>query len=303
MIAHSGQVVLIDFGAARISTGAETKSLTVLLKHGYAPVEQYQTQGKQGPYTDIYAVCATMYRMLSGERPEEAIDRMARDEVIPLEQRSGISVSHHVSTAIQKGLSVQVVDRYQSLEELKKNLFTNDIGNIEKKDNYGRNQKEDMGSGRKKVWLGVFTFVIVIFITGLTILVVRKENHKIIEITEIEAEDLDDLEQFLEEKLDINFEKDVYNNEETSISLVGWGPGIKYVYWENYPYLSYKNITVNMDRERIEDILFDDGYFIQSEEYMRERGWCVEYENHRELSLSVGYNGENKAKNFFLKGY
>ena len=123
MIAHSGQVVLIDFGAARISTGAETKSLTVLLKHGYAPVEQYQTQGKQGPYTDIYAVCATMYRMLSGERPEEAIDRMARDEVIPLEQRSGISVSHHVSTAIQKGLSVQVVDRYQSLEELKKNYL------------------------------------------------------------------------------------------------------------------------------------------------------------------------------------
>ena len=127
MLAKDGRVVLIDFGAARISTGAETKSLTVLLKHGYAPVEQYQTQGKQGPYTDIYAVCATMYRMLSGKRPEEAIDRIVEDKVIPLEQRRDIQVSYQVSSAIQKGLSIQAWDRYQTVEELIYSLYENEL--------------------------------------------------------------------------------------------------------------------------------------------------------------------------------
>ena len=127
MLAKDGRVVLIDFGAARISTGAETKSLTVLLKHGYAPVEQYQTQGKQGPYTDIYAVCATMYRMLSGKKPEEAIDRIVEDKVIPLEQRRDIQVSYQVSSAIQKGLSIQAWDRYQTVEELIYSLYENEL--------------------------------------------------------------------------------------------------------------------------------------------------------------------------------
>ena len=127
MLAKDGRIVLIDFGAARISTGAETKSLTVLLKHGYAPVEQYQTKGKQGPYTDIYSVCATMYRMLSGEKPEEAIDRIVEDRVVPLEERRDIQVSHQVSSAIQKGLSIQAWDRYQTVEELIYSLYESEL--------------------------------------------------------------------------------------------------------------------------------------------------------------------------------
>ena len=183
MIAHSGQVVLIDFGAARISTGAETKSLTVLLKHGYAPVEQYQTKGKQGPYTDIYAICATMYRMMSGEKPEEAIDRMVDDKVIPLEQRSGISVSHHVSAAIQKGLSVQPKDRFQAVEELEEELFEEEPAVMEERyvyesqdDNYREQEKverilEEIGYYEKekkvKAWLVCLITVIVLIWFGV----------------------------------------------------------------------------------------------------------------------------------------
>ncbi len=182
MIAHSGQVVLIDFGAARISTGAETKSLTVLLKHGYAPVEQYQTKGKQGPYTDIYAICATMYRMMSGEKPEEAIDRMVENQVIPLEQRSGISVSHHVSAAIQKGLAVQPKDRFQAVEELEEELFEEEPAVMEERyvyesqdDNYREQEKverilEEIEYYEKekkvKAWLVCLITVIVLIWLG-----------------------------------------------------------------------------------------------------------------------------------------
>lgn len=127
MLSDSGEVLLIDFGAARTATGAETKSLTVLLKHGYAPVEQYQTKGKQGPWTDIYAVCATMYRMLSGILPDEAVERMVQDNLVPLEKLNrngdGILVSHHVSAAIQKGLAVRPENRYQNVEKLITDLY------------------------------------------------------------------------------------------------------------------------------------------------------------------------------------
>lgn len=127
MLSDSGEVLLIDFGAARTATGAETKSLTVLLKHGYAPVEQYQTKGKQGPWTDIYAVCATMYRMLSGILPDEAVERMVQDNLVPLEKLNrngdGILVSHHVSAAIQKGLAVRPENRYQNVGKLITDLY------------------------------------------------------------------------------------------------------------------------------------------------------------------------------------
>ena len=64
-----------------------------------------------------------MYRMLSGKKPEEAIDRIVEDRVIPLEERRDIQVSYQVSSAIQKGLSIQAWDRYQTVEELIYNLY------------------------------------------------------------------------------------------------------------------------------------------------------------------------------------
>ena len=68
-----------------------------------------------------------MYRMLSGKRPEEAIDRIVEDKVIPLEQRRDIQVSYQVSSAIQKGLSIQAWDRYQTVEELIYSLYENEL--------------------------------------------------------------------------------------------------------------------------------------------------------------------------------
>ena len=117
-----GKMTLIDFGAARVATGNETKSLTIMLKHGYAPPEQYQSHGKQGPWTDIYAICATMYHMLAGKLPVESIDRVFEDTLLPL-RKVNPEVTRNVSDVIEKGMSILGKDRYQSVEEMQKILY------------------------------------------------------------------------------------------------------------------------------------------------------------------------------------
>ncbi len=127
LITRKGEVKLIDFGAARMTAGAETKTMTILLKRGYAPLEQYQTRGRQGPWTDIYAICATMYHMLSGVIPEEATERTPEDSLQSLEELAqkipGMKVSPSVSEVIAKGLRPQPQDRYQRVGQLIQDLY------------------------------------------------------------------------------------------------------------------------------------------------------------------------------------
>ncbi|MCF2682604.1 protein kinase domain-containing protein [Faecalicatena contorta] len=119
---EDGKITLIDFGAARAATGTETKSLTIMLKHGYAPEEQYRTRGKQGPWTDIYAICATMYQMASGYLPIESVERLYEDELKPLKQLNA-GISEKFSDVIEKGMAVRGDKRYQSVEEIYKELY------------------------------------------------------------------------------------------------------------------------------------------------------------------------------------
>lgn len=72
-ITKDGTVKLLDFGAARHSLGNVSQSLDVILKHGFAPKEQYSRRGKQGPYTDLYAASASIYYALTGVKPDDAI--------------------------------------------------------------------------------------------------------------------------------------------------------------------------------------------------------------------------------------
>ena len=122
MVLPDGRIKLMDFGAARDYTEFGEKSLSIVLKPGYAPPEQYQTHGVQGPWTDIYALCATMYKCITGENPPDALDRLVDDHLKKI-SAFGISVSPQIEKAIIKGMSVAAKDRYQNVGDFCEDLY------------------------------------------------------------------------------------------------------------------------------------------------------------------------------------
>ncbi|HAG68807.1 MAG TPA: hypothetical protein DCL38_02405, partial [Lachnospiraceae bacterium] len=115
---------LIDFGAARaLST---EKSRSVILKKGYAPPEQYQSHGRQGPWTDIYALGGTMFRALTGEMPPESVERV-RHDTLKRPETYGIGLPPSVSTAIMKALSLREEQRFQRVEAFRQALMKESI--------------------------------------------------------------------------------------------------------------------------------------------------------------------------------
>ncbi|MCM1092211.1 MAG: protein kinase, partial [Butyrivibrio sp.] len=117
-ITENGAVKLLDFGAARYSLGDRSRSLDVVLKHGYAPKEQYTRRGRQGAYTDVYSVAACFYFAVTGHKPPDSIERLDEDDLIP-PSSLGVKVSEAQEDALLKGLSVQAADRYQNMADFK----------------------------------------------------------------------------------------------------------------------------------------------------------------------------------------
>ena len=122
MVLPDGRIKLMDFGAARDYTEFGEKSLSIVLKPGYAPPEQYQTHGIQGPWTDIYALCATMYKCITGENPPDAIERVMDDSLKKI-SAFGIPVLPQIEEAIIKGMSVAANDRYQNVGDFCEDLY------------------------------------------------------------------------------------------------------------------------------------------------------------------------------------
>lgn len=113
-ITSNGESRLLDFGAARFAMG-DGKSVSVILKHGYAPEEQYSSHGNQGPWTDVYAMSATLYRCITGILPPDSIERIHKD-TLKRPSELGISLPAHIEKAIIKALSVRAEDRFANME-------------------------------------------------------------------------------------------------------------------------------------------------------------------------------------------
>ena len=117
MRAEDDSPVLLDFGAARQTMMAKSRSVTAILTPGYAPVEQYSEKGRQGPWTDIYALGALCYRALTGKVPEESSNRILEDSLEPLEEICRGQGSPEFLRAMDWALRVRQEDRPQDLEE------------------------------------------------------------------------------------------------------------------------------------------------------------------------------------------
>ena len=116
IVTKEGSVKLIDFGAARYSTGEKSRSLDVILKHGFAPPEQYMRRGRQGPFTDVYALAATYYYAITGKLLPDSVERTFEDTIM-LPRALGVKISRKQEDVLLKALEVNAAGRYQNMGE------------------------------------------------------------------------------------------------------------------------------------------------------------------------------------------
>lgn len=117
-ITKSKRPKLLDFGAAKRDMSSRAASSIMIFKQGFSPVEQYTFEGEQGPWTDVYAMAATLYRAITGNVPPPAIDRAVRDTIV-WPSRLGVEIAPAAESALSKALAVKARNRYQKMADLK----------------------------------------------------------------------------------------------------------------------------------------------------------------------------------------
>ena len=120
-ITKENKIKLLDFGAARYATTTHSKSLSVILKPGYAPEEQYRSKGIQGSWSDVYAVAATMYKMLTGMVPDEALERRVNDQLVE-PKKMGVQMPANAEIALMNALVVKAEQRTRTAEAFLREL-------------------------------------------------------------------------------------------------------------------------------------------------------------------------------------
>ncbi len=176
LVTKENKLVLIDFGAARRENISKTRSMTVVFKRGYSPEEQYRTRGKQGAWSDIYALCATIYYALVGEAPDEAIDRLLEDEMVSLTDMKEIELTDGQKRAIMKGIAVKPQERYQNIDMLYQALYKEE------------EKPKAAVRTRKKLLAGIVIIVMLATGTGVGILNAGNQAHKGVQGTDIVTE-------------------------------------------------------------------------------------------------------------------
>lgn len=183
MLLPDGKVKLLDFGAVReISQETQTlTSMSAVYKKGYSPIEQQTTDMRQGTFTDIYALCATLYEMLTGSVPPSPFSRMSGDEQLIPPSRLGAEISPAQENTLLKGLEVYGKDRIQTIDELRKGLaFQANIGSKGGSHSVstGRESGESQDVGKKLPLPIIFTAAAVIagIVLGLFLVKLIRSN-------------------------------------------------------------------------------------------------------------------------------
>lgn len=156
-LCEGGVVKLLDFGAARFSDEEKEVTRSVILKPGFAPPEQYQSKSKQGPWTDIYALSATLYRAITGKLPDESVNRAVEDELhAPIEIDN--QIPEYLSNTIMKGMALNPDLRFRNVEEFRKAL---------KNQTKVEDLKVELKKRKRKRVLGIAVVALILVMGGL----------------------------------------------------------------------------------------------------------------------------------------
>lgn len=159
MLAKDGKVKLIDFGSA-MESDREKKTRVLMIRAGYSPVEMYSSTGEDGPYSDVYSMAATIYKLITGVTPPPATDRLDNDPLVPPSALGVKDISHAQEAALLKGMAVQVKSRYQTMEEFFDGL-------------YGKNAPAPAPSQhQKRLMIGIAALLVLIMV-GVGVLLGR----------------------------------------------------------------------------------------------------------------------------------
>lgn len=162
-------VKLIDFGAAKQVYLDGEQTMSVVLKPGYAPPEQYAKKDKQGPWTDIYALGATLYFEATGEKPEESFGRVLEDTIKPVCEVNP-EIPRAMSQVIMRAMSVKIEDRYQTVEAMREALLAGEGQNAQMEPYVipaSRISKRDLPKKRGFLIGVAFCIVIMLVVTGI----------------------------------------------------------------------------------------------------------------------------------------
>lgn len=162
-------VKLIDFGAAKQVYLDGEQTMSVVLKPGYAPPEQYAKKDKQGPWTDIYALGAALYFAATGEKPEESFGRVLEDTIKPVCEVNP-EISRAMSQVIMRAMSVKIEDRYQTVEAMREALLAGEGQNAQMEPYVipaSRISKRDLPKKRGFLIGVAFCIVIMLVVTGI----------------------------------------------------------------------------------------------------------------------------------------
>ena len=145
-----------------------------MIRAGYSPVEMYSSTGEDGPYSDVYSMAATIYKLITGVTPPPATDRLDNDPLVPPSALGVKDISHAQEAALLKGMAVQVKSRYQTMEEFFDGL-------------YGKNAPAPAPSQhQKRLMIGIAALLVLIMV-GVGVLLGRGGQSVPVVITQTEA--------------------------------------------------------------------------------------------------------------------
>lgn len=184
MITYDRKVKLIDFGAAKQYGDYNSNKVQ---KIGYSPIEQVTANGQVGPYSDIYALCATIYYCITGEKVLSSKER-AKEDLLVLPSALGVAISPQMEAVLMQGLAVYPEQRIQDADSLYYYLYESfeqagtqqqpaGISNLDMSKMLVDMQKEQKKNTRKRILVSVLSSIIMAFLAVFAVFLIRGRDY------------------------------------------------------------------------------------------------------------------------------